>query len=242
METLIWNIIFSIFRFFSKFDLIYRVFSILFNTFFGNIYFFVRACYELRVTNPGRKFNKLERRLGFSSVHRIQKSSRWASFVPTIWVFPSICWCTEGTADPVLTSVTNRILARPHQEQLLSQEGRDVWRRSSPEAIDSFFRNADRYGTRKKEEQRKYTPKKNTKRTDVYGHKKKKESDRSLIPVTESFLKLSVTECDSRGCSFKRSPWFYQYFQRNHIIYLDETLSEQERTLVLARTWALFTS
>ena len=27
---------------------------------------------------------------------------------------------------------------------------------------------------------------------------------------------------------------FYQYFQRNHIIYLDETLSEQERTLVLA--------
>ena len=26
---------------------------------------------------------------------------------------------------------------------------------------------------------------------------------------------------------------FYQYFQRNHIIYLDETLSEQERTLVL---------
>ena len=34
---------------------------------------------------------------------------------------------------------------------------------------------------------KKNTHRKNIKRTDVYGHKKKSESDRSPIPVTESF-------------------------------------------------------
>lgn len=63
---------------------------------------------------------------------------------------------------------------------------------------------------------------------------KKSESDRSPIPVTESFeivrgLNVILVDAPLSGVR-----GFYQYFQRNHIIYLDETLSEQERTLVLA--------
>ena len=62
---------------------------------------------------------------------------------------------------------------------------------ASPEAIDSILSAMlDRYGTRKKKNKEKYTPK-NIKRTDVYGHKK--ERIRSLTDsVTESILKLSV--------------------------------------------------
>lgn len=58
---------------------------------------------------------------------------------------------------------------------------------ASPEAIDSIL-SAMQIGMElAKRRTKKNTHRKNIKRTDVYGHKKKSESDRSPIPVTESF-------------------------------------------------------
>ena len=109
--------------------------------------------------------SKLEKDLGFSNgyVGQLKKGSFPAERLSKIADYLSLSpqylmYGEEPAPDPVLTSRDERdiekILART-KEQLLSQEGLMFdGDPASPEAIHSFG-NADRYGTRKKEEQRK---------------------------------------------------------------------------------------
>lgn len=111
--------------------------------------------------------SKLEKDLGFSNgyVGQLKKGSFPAERLSKIADYLSLSpqylmYGEEPAPDPVLTSRDERdiekILART-KEQLLSQEGLMFDGRSRFPGSHRFhsFGNADRYGTRKKEEQRK---------------------------------------------------------------------------------------
>lgn len=123
---------------------------------------------------------------GSFPAERLSKIADYLSLSPQYLMYGE-----EPAPDPVLTSRDERdiekILART-KEQLLSQEGLMFdGDPASPEAIDSILRQCRSVWNSQKRRTKKNTHRKNIKRTDVYGHKKKSESDRSPIPVTESF-------------------------------------------------------